>query len=194
MERITGKEYLLLQTKRRSKYNNTKVEVDGYVFDSKLEADYYNQLKIREKAGDILFFKIQPKYLLQEAFEKDGKKFSKIEYIADFEIHHVDGTIEVVDTKGFITDVFRIKEKMFNKIYPHKLTVINKSDIKVRWYAMNYLSDYYEVLLPDWVFTNANSEVEMMNNAKEYLRRCYPERYLIDIKNNIAICRLIKQG
>lgn len=128
---MTAKEYLMLgnQQNRRSKYNNRKVELDGHVFDSQLEADYYAQLKLRKKANDIMFFRLQPRYMLQEGFRKDGKKHQKIEYVADFEVHHNDGTIEVVDTKGYITDVFRIKEKMFHKIYPHKLTIIRRKDL-----------------------------------------------------------------
>lgn len=130
MQRMTIKEYLALEkgNKRKSKYNNKKIELDGYTFHSQLEADYYTQLKLRQKAKDILFFKLQPRYLLQDAFEKDGKKYSKIEYVADFEIHHTDGSIEVVDTKGVLTDVFRIKEKLFHAKYPYKLTIVTKDD------------------------------------------------------------------
>ena len=129
-DRLTGEEYLKLKnsTERRNKYNNRKVELDGHVFDSQMEADYYAQLKLREKAGEILFFRIQPEYLLQPEFEKDGKKHRAIWYIADFEIHHNDGSIEVVDVKGVKTQVFRIKEKMFHKKYPHKLTIVGKGD------------------------------------------------------------------
>lgn len=140
METITAKDFLSLgkQSKRNSKYNNQKINLDGYVFDSKLEADYYVELKLLKKAGEINFFRIQPQYLLQHAFEKDGKKYREITYIADFEIHHLDGSIEVVDTKGILTDVFRIKEKLFHKIYPHKLTIVTKnsvanSTIRKRW-------------------------------------------------------------
>lgn len=134
MERMTIEEYLaLVNKKNETKYNNRKVELDGHVFDSQLEADYYAYLKLREKANDILFFIIQPRYLLQHAFEKDGKKYRRIEYVADFEVHHNDGSIEVVDTKGVKTAVFRIKEKMFHKKYPHKLTIITEKDIKKGW-------------------------------------------------------------
>lgn len=129
MQRISAKEYLSLNKKKKgSKYNNRKVKLDGYTFDSQLEADYYAELKLREKANDILFFKIQPRYLLQEEFSKGGIKHRKIEYIADFEVHHNDGSIEVIDTKGVKTEVFRIKEKMFHKKYPHKLTVVTRGD------------------------------------------------------------------
>ena len=125
MTRITAKEYRKL-TKRRtkSKYGNKKVKIDGLTFDSKAEALYYSELKIRQKTGEILFFRVQPRYRLLDGFEKDGKRHRPIDYIADFEIHHKDGSIEVVDIKGYKTDVFRIKEKMFNKKYPHKLSVL----------------------------------------------------------------------
>lgn len=124
MQRMSVREYKQIQRKRQTKYNNRKTEVDGIVFDSALEARYYSELKLRAQTGDILFFRVQPRYLLQEGFEKEGIKHRKIEYVADFEVHHTDGSIEVIDTKGVLTDVFRIKEKMFHKKYPHKLTVL----------------------------------------------------------------------
>lgn len=129
---ITGEEYLRLiqnNTHRRNKYNNQKVEIDGYTFDSKMEAEYYSQLKLRKKARDIKGFKLQPRYLLQEGFSKNGKRYNKIEYVADFEIIHNDGTIEVVDVKGVKTQVFNLKRKMFHKRYPYKLTLVTKEDI-----------------------------------------------------------------
>lgn len=107
-----------------TKYNSKKVELDGYVFDSQIEARYYQQLKWLQKHKEILFFRLQPKYLLQEAFKKNGRTYRKIEYIADFEIHHLDGTIEVVDVKGMETEAFKIKKKLFEKRYPHKLSLI----------------------------------------------------------------------
>lgn len=111
--------------RRRSKYRNKKVEIDGHTFDSKAEARYYSELKLREKAKDILFFRLQPRYRLLDGFEKDGVRHRPIDYVADFEIHHLDGSIEVVDVKGApLTQVFRIKEKMFCKKYPHKLTLV----------------------------------------------------------------------
>ena len=48
----------------------------------------------------------------------------------------------------------------------------------------------YRVLLPDWVFLTAYSEEELMENARKYLKRCYPERALIEIEENFAICEM----
>jgi len=108
----------------KTKYGSKKTEIDGIKFDSKAEAKYYEQLKWLQEHKQILFFRKQPRYLLQEAFEKDGKSYRKIEYIADFEVHHLDGTIEVVDVKGIETEAFKIKRKLFEKKYPHKLSLI----------------------------------------------------------------------
>jgi hypothetical protein len=107
-----------------TKYKSKKVEIDGHVFDSKIEARYYEQLKWLQEHNQILFFRLQPRYLLQEAFQKNGKTFRKIEYIADFEVHHLDGSIEVIDVKGIETEAFRLKRKLFEKKYPHKLSLV----------------------------------------------------------------------
>ncbi|WP_081707620.1 DUF1064 domain-containing protein [Bacillus massiliigorillae] len=116
-----------------SKYGSKKVEIDGIVFDSKIEARYYEQLKWLQLHGEILFFRIQPRYLLQEAFVKNGTKFRKIEYIADFEIHHTNGSIEVVDVKGMETEAFKVKKKLFEYKYPHRLSLITYSKIDGGW-------------------------------------------------------------
>ncbi len=122
--RMSAKQYRQRAKRTRSKYRNKKVTLDGHTFDSKVEARYYSELKLRERAGDILFFRLQPRYRLQDAVEKHGVKHRAIDYVADFEIHHKDGSIEVVDVKGMKTEVFRIKEKMFHKKYPHQLTLV----------------------------------------------------------------------
>ena|SRR5690625_3104376 len=125
--RMTARQYRQMKKRRkRSKYGNKKVEIDGLTFDSKAEARYYSELKIRQKTGEILFFRVQPRYRLLDGFEKDGKKHRPIDYIADFEIHHEDGSIEVIDVKSeaTMTQVFRVKEKLFHRKYPHKLTLV----------------------------------------------------------------------
>ena len=116
-------------TATKSKYNNKKVEVDGFTFDSKAELLYYQNLKALQEREGILFFRLQPRYLLQEAFKKNGKIHRKIEYVAYFEIHHTNGTIEVVDIKGFETTDFNIKKKLFEWRYPHNLTILSFSQI-----------------------------------------------------------------
>jgi|SRR5690625_774699 len=126
MQRMTARQYRQMRKRRnRSKYGNRKVEIDGLTFDSKAEALYYSELKLRQRAGEIQSFKLQPRYRLLEGFtDKHGKKHRPIDYVADFEILHNDNTFEVVDVKGMQTQVFRIKEKLFCNKYPYKLTLV----------------------------------------------------------------------
>lgn len=106
------------QSQRKSKYNNQKTMVDGIEFDSKKEADYYIHLKLLKKAGEIKDIGLQQRFVLQPGFEKNGAKYQPITYIADFVITNNDGTTEVVDIKGVETQVFKIKKKLFEYMYP----------------------------------------------------------------------------
>jgi hypothetical protein len=107
-----------------SKYKSKKVEVDGHVFDSKIEANYYEHLKWLLEHKEIKSFSLQPRYILLDKFKKNGKTYRKMEYIADFEVHHLDGSIEVVDVKGVETEAFKIKRKLFEHKYPYKLSLV----------------------------------------------------------------------
>ena len=66
------------------KYKNKKIQVDMYVFDSIAESRRYKELALLERAGEIKDLQLQPRFLLQESFKKNGKTYRKIEYIADF--------------------------------------------------------------------------------------------------------------
>lgn len=100
-----------------NKYRNKKVIVEDYVFDSIAESKRYKELKLLLKAGEIQNLQLQPRFLLQETFKKNGKTFRKIDYIADFQ-YIEDGKTIVEDVKGMQTDVFKIKHKLFEKKYP----------------------------------------------------------------------------
>ncbi|ASB52578.1 DUF1064 domain-containing protein [Bacillus velezensis] len=112
-----------------NKYGARKTQVDGITFDSRAEAKYYEQLKWYKAFKQIKDFKLQPRFLLQEAFKKNGKTFRKIEYIADFEVHNLDGSIEIIDIKGVETKEFAIKRKLYERLYemPLKVLALDKS-------------------------------------------------------------------
>lgn len=99
-----------------SKYGNKRTEFDGLKWDSLRELAYYKELKLRKKAGDFLDFKVKPLQTLQEAFRSDGKAIRAITYTPDFVIYY-EGCTEFVDVKGFRTDVFDLKWKMFQYKY-----------------------------------------------------------------------------
>ena len=109
----------------RNKYGAKKTKVDGVIFDSGMEAEFYALLK---DSKEVVCFELQPRYLLQEAFKKEGKTIRKIEYVADFKVLYKDKTFEVIDVKGQVTDVFKLKKKLFDKRYPElKLILIRKT-------------------------------------------------------------------
>ncbi len=122
----------------RNKYGNKKVVVDNIKFDSHAEASYYEQLKWLLQAKQIKSFKCQPKFLLQEAFKKNGVTVRKIEYIADFEIHNLDGSIEIVDVKGAETKEFLLKKKLFLKKYDYPLKIVTL-DKTLGWIELDKL-------------------------------------------------------
>ena len=102
------------------KYNSRKTVVDGITFDSKAEARRYMELKLLERAGQIKGLKLQPRYLLQESYKKNGKTVRKIEYIADFEYVDVrTQRVVIEDVKGVKTPVYRLKKKIFEYVYPN---------------------------------------------------------------------------
>ena len=100
-----------------SKYRNKKTQIGMYVFDSIAESKRYKELALLEKAGQIKGLELQPKFLLQEGFKKNGKTYRKIEYIADF-MYIENGKVIIEDVKGMETDVFKLKRKLFEYKYP----------------------------------------------------------------------------
>ena len=104
-----------------SKYHSRKVTVDGHKFDSKAEAKRYCELKILERSGAITGLYLQPRFELQEPFMCDGKRYRKIEYVADF-MYYENGRMIVEDVKGMKTDVYKLKMKLFLNQYGDRLT------------------------------------------------------------------------
>lgn len=110
---------------KKHKYSAVATEVNGHRFDSKREAEHYQELMLRQRAGEIKEIKLQPEYELQPAFKKNGKHHRAIKYRADFEILHSDGRVEVIDVKGFETKEFKLKKKLFEARYPDlEITIV----------------------------------------------------------------------
>jgi len=82
-----------------SKYNNRKVEKDGFKFDSIKEYEYYLELKQKLHDKKIINFKVHPKIILQPEFISNSKKIKPITYTPDYVVYH-DGKTEIIDIKG----------------------------------------------------------------------------------------------
>lgn len=99
------------------KYHSSRTEIDGIIFDSKAESRRYQELKLMEQSGAIRNLKLQPEFELLPAFEKNGKKHRAVKYRADFS--YIEGNRHIVeDVKGFVTDVYKLKKKLFEYRFP----------------------------------------------------------------------------
>lgn len=108
---------------KTAKYQNKKVEVAGIVFDSKREANRYNELLLLEKAGAISNLQRQVKFILipsQREPDTVGKRGGihkgkllekECAYYADF-VYTENGKTVVEDTKGVRTTEYIIKRKL----------------------------------------------------------------------------------
>ena len=88
--------------------------------DSKFEASKAAELALLKRAKEIKDFKEQVKIPL----EVNG--YHICNYYIDFVITHNDGEIEYLETKGYSTDVWKLKWKIFEALYDkpgNKLTV-----------------------------------------------------------------------
>ncbi|WP_371378827.1 DUF1064 domain-containing protein [Sporomusa aerivorans] len=103
---------------KKHKYGAVKTIVDGIAFDSRKEAAKYQELKLLQRAGEIVELELQPEYVLQEAFVRDRKPIRAIVYRADFRAKYKDGRVVVMDTKGYRTKEYMLKKKMFLARYP----------------------------------------------------------------------------
>src|SRR5260221_14020362 len=99
----------------RHKFNAKHCEADGKKFPSKLERSYYNQLKIRQSSGEVLFF------LRQTPFDLPGMK-----YVVDFTVFLASGEVEFIDTKGKDTPMSKAKRKAVEELYPVTIKIVTR--------------------------------------------------------------------
>lgn len=109
---------LIAKQQKSSKYHAKRIEVNGVVYDSKKEAKRAAVLEQQEKYGIITNLQRQVPFELQPGYTNNqGKKIRPIIYIADF-TYEKDGKKIIEDTKGFRTELYRIKKKIFEYKYP----------------------------------------------------------------------------
>ena len=99
----------------KSKYNNRKTVIDGITFDSNKEAKRYTVLRSLQEGGYIKGLSLQVPFELIP--KHDGER--AVRYIADFVYYDIEKQMHVVeDVKGFKTDVYKLKRKLFKYKYP----------------------------------------------------------------------------
>ena len=94
-----------------SKYRNVTVVIEGETFDSKREAAYWQGLKARERAGEIVGLCRQQPFTLQAPSAPLGRSVVVATYVADFVYYDHAGAWHVVDAKGHRTAIYRLKKR-----------------------------------------------------------------------------------
>ena len=133
------------------KIASKKVEIDGHLFDSQTEAEFYMYLKSRK---DVQKIELQPQFILLDEFYiscskcVDGKvtstktgnlincktckgtgerKRRSWTYTADFRVTWIDGIQMIIDVKGHANERFPLVKKMFEYKNGYELLVVKKT-------------------------------------------------------------------
>jgi hypothetical protein len=126
--------------KGRKNIQATKTRVEGIIFDSKFEAEYYLLLKMREKVGEIAGLRTHVTLPLSNKLvsirELRGQKVRS--YTPDFFFLEKDEDGEftkgvVVDTKGITTPVASLRLSVFKALYPQLELRIEKQAKRRGW-------------------------------------------------------------
>lgn len=110
---------------QRTKYGAVRTEVDGVSFASKKEARRYSELKLLERAGQIIRLQLQPRFPLKVG------DVHVCTYVGDFAYctkpkpgaQNV-GEYVVEDAKGFKTPEYKLKAKLFKAVHGFAITEV----------------------------------------------------------------------
>ncbi len=92
--------------RRYNKYKAEKQTFNGRSYHSKKEANYAVQLAWLKKIGEIK--EIIPQYKLD--LRVNGIHITN--YFIDFKVEYTDGRVELIEVKGFETDLWHLKWKL----------------------------------------------------------------------------------
>ena len=109
----------------RNKFGNKTMHCfSNHKHDSKMEAEYCNQLLAKKQKGDII------DYESQVTFELIVNEIKICGHRVDFLVETSKGKEEVHEVKGFGTMMWYMKMKLFKALYPDiPYLVIKKNDI-----------------------------------------------------------------
>jgi hypothetical protein len=102
-----------------NKYGNVRTLYNGFLYSSKKEARYAQELDLRVRAKDIKSWE------RQIPFPMIINGIIVCKYVVDFVEEDMNGKKTCIEIKGRETDVWKLKYKLFKALYPtHTLQVI----------------------------------------------------------------------
>lgn len=111
MSKMSVAAFRALEVPSRSKFGNKVTEYKGVKYHSKKEAHYAMMLDALIKRGEVLSWQGQVSFPIVIGEAKICT------YICDFVVEYSDGRQEVVDVKGFKTDIYRLKKKLVEALF-----------------------------------------------------------------------------
>lgn len=105
--------------RRRNKYGVSAPEertIDGILFDSKAEAARWVELELLRRGGAVRFT------LRQVPFHLPGG----VRYVVDFAVFWADGSTTFEDVKGHVTELYRVKKRQVEALYPVKIVELRR--------------------------------------------------------------------
>ncbi len=111
----------MLKPRKKPKFRNKKVVLNGTTFDSRKEAKRFRELQILERAGEISELQTQYAFVLAESvkFSNEPRKKPALRYVADF-VYIKNGCQVVEDVKSKISRSlaeYRIKKHLMMSVH-----------------------------------------------------------------------------
>lgn len=99
-------QYTKSSYRTKSKYKNQTKRYDGKTFDSVREANHYEELLWRQKAGEI------KEIICQYKIDLKVNGHHICNYYVDFKVVLADGSIEFQEVKGMVLPLWQLKWKL----------------------------------------------------------------------------------
>lgn len=121
------------------KYHNKKIKTEDGTFDSKFEYEEWCRLKLLERGGIISNLMRQVPYILISTIRTTAGTLKQITYYADF-VYEENGIVCMVDTKGFETEIYKIKKRLLINQYVtgQRVFIERKKGKKDKIYQKSY--------------------------------------------------------
>jgi Protein of unknown function (DUF1064) len=103
---------------KKNKYKASKQRYKGSLYDSRKEANYAATLDMLKKATDPRERVKKWDRQVRVPLIVNGKLIAN--WYCDFEVTYADGRKELHEVKGFDTEVWRLKRKLFEALYPKR--------------------------------------------------------------------------
>jgi uncharacterized protein DUF1064 len=102
----------------RNKFNAIRQTYNGVSYHSRREAQYAAELDLLRKAKRKADRVVDVQRQVRVPLDVNGKHITN--YIVDFVVRFGDGREEWIEVKGFATDTFQLKQRLFQALYPER--------------------------------------------------------------------------